>query len=91
MEDRIFVLNCSLVFSAVPCSMHLTADYICPHIPFSFRCDSELVCQVHPCQVGERARPANFAGIQGVQLSVSQTENFCHAATPRGQQSEGKF
>ena len=39
-------LNCSLVFSAVPCSMHLKADYSCPHILFSFRSDSELVCQV---------------------------------------------
>ena len=39
-------LNCSLVFCAVPCSLHLKADYICPHIPFSFRSDGELVCQV---------------------------------------------
>ena len=71
--------------------MHLTADYSCRHIPFSFRSEGDVVCQVHPCQVGEGAWSADLAGIKGVQLSVSQPENFCHAATPSGQYSEGKF
>ena len=39
-------LNCSLLFSAVPCSLHLKANYSCPHKQFSFRSDGESVCQV---------------------------------------------